>query len=223
LQKSFFGGTFSIVEHLILTKGKLLPKNKPKNAMKNMSPSSFIILTRAATRILLGCLLTVGITTLVHAQGQIASGTIGSSGSGPYTYSLTFSDAAGATSPIGSVWYSWIPGQFYLPGVPTSASAPAGWTATVQSDSVQYVASSPANYITAGHSLSGFGYQATFTPAQLAAAPNSGVSDAYSAGLFSDSGDIFTVQAVPEPAAQALMVSGAAALALIGRRKLRTN
>jgi hypothetical protein len=191
--------------------------------MKNMSKSPFISLAGVARRFLLGSVLTVGTVSLVHAQGQIASGTIGNSGSGPYNYSLTFSDAAGATSPIGSVWYAWIPGQFFLPGVPTSASAPAGWTATVSSDSVQYVANAPVDYITAGNSLSGFGYQATFTPAQLAAAPNSGESDAYSAGLFSDGGDIFTVHAVPEPSALALMVSGAAALWLIGRRKLQIN
>jgi hypothetical protein len=191
--------------------------------MKYMSKSPLTSLAGVATRYILGCMLTVGTATLVHAQGQIASGTIGNSGSGPYNYSLTFSDAAGATSPIGSVWYSWIPGQFFLPGDPTSASAPAGWTATLQGNSVQYIANAPADYITAGSSLSGFGYQATFTPAQLAAAANSGESDAYSAGLFSDGGDIFTVQAVPEPSALAPMVLGAAALWLIGRRKLQTN
>jgi hypothetical protein len=212
-----------MVEHLIFTKGKLLPKNKPKNAMKNMSPSPFIVLTRATTRILLGSMLAVAITTFVHAQGQLPSGTIGSSGSGPYTYSLTFSDAAGATSPIGSVWYAWVPGFFYLPGVPSSASAPSGWTATVSSDSVQYVASSPANYISAGQSLSGFGYQAAFTPAQLATAPNSGKSDAYSAGLFSDGGIVFTVQPAPEPSGQMLLLAGATTLWLIGRRRLLSN
>jgi len=175
-------------------------------------------------RILLGCLLTVATTTFVHAQGQIASGTIGSTGSGPsYAYSLTFSDASTATSPIGYVWYSWVPGFFYLPGTPTSASAPAGWTATVAGNSVQYAANAPADYITAGQTLSGFGYQATFSPAQLAAAPNSEVSDAYSTGLFSDGGDIFTVQVVPEPSALALLALGAVALWLIGRRKLQTN
>ena len=191
--------------------------------MKNISPSPLIVLTRAATRMLLGLVLAVGISTVVHAQGQIPSGTIGSSGSGPYNYSLTFSDAAGATSPIGSVWYAWIPGQFYLPGVPSSASAPAGWTATVSSDSVQFVANAPADYIAAGQSLSGFGYQAAFTPAQLAAAANSGKADAYSAGLFSDGGVIFTVQPAPEPSGQMLLVAGATTLWFIGHRKLQSN
>jgi len=73
----------------------------------------------------------------------------------------------------------------------------------------------------AGQSLSGFGFQATFTPAQLAAAANSGVSDAYSGGLFSDAGQIFTVQpvAAPEPSGSLLMLSGSAILCFFGRDK----
>jgi hypothetical protein len=189
--------------------------------MKNIPHSVFINLASATTRIFLGFVLAFGTTSFVHAQGQIGSGTIGGSGSGPYDYNLTFSDAAGATSPIGSVWYAWIPGAFYLPNVPTSASAPAGWTATIADNSIQYAADSPANDITAGQSLSGFSYQATFSPAQLAAAPNSGDSVAFSGGIFSDSGQTFTVQPVPEPSGQMLLLSGAVTLWLIGRRNLR--
>ncbi|HLH55667.1 MAG TPA: PEP-CTERM sorting domain-containing protein [Verrucomicrobiae bacterium] len=151
----------------------------------------------------------VSTTSVALGQGQIATGTLSSSGAGPYSYLLTFSDAAGATSPIGSVWYAWVPGSFYLPAVPTSASSPAGWTATISANSIQYVANSAANDILPGHTLSGFGYLANFTPAQLNAAPNSGVSVAYSGGLFSDGGYTFTVtQAVPEPSALGLLVIG---------------
>jgi len=189
--------------------------------MKNLSQSPFTYLTTATPRILLGLMLAFGTATFVHAQGQVASGTISSSGSGPFTYDLTFSDAAGATSPIGSVWYSWIPGQFFLPGDPTSASAPAGWTANIVNNSVQFIANSPANAITAGQTLSGFSYQATFSPAQLAAMANSGESDAYSGALFSDGGNIFVVQAVPEPSGQMLLLASVPILWLI-RRKLRT-
>jgi len=169
----------------------------------------FVAKTTTATRkFFFAVLLAAGTVASSQAQGQLASGAISGSGSGPYSYSLTFSNASNATSSIGSVWYAWIPGSFYLPGVPTSALAPAGWTATVSSDSVQFVASSSANYIAAGNSLSGFGYQASFSPAQLAAAANSGVSVAYSAGLFSDAGNTFTVQAavVPEPTSSALLL-----------------
>ena len=191
--------------------------------MKNAAPSARNRFQQAAVIAGTTALLAAGAATTVHAQGQLASGTISSSGAGPYLYSLTFSDAADATSPIGSVWYAWVPGQFFLPSSPTSASAPAGWTANISGDSVQFVATSSASDITAGNSLSGFSYQAAFTPAQLAAASNSGESDAYTAGLFSDSGNIFTVTtAVPEPGTTALLVVGAASLCVVGWRKIQT-
>jgi hypothetical protein len=186
--------------------------------MNNKFPFSLVA---AAQKILLGFVLAFGTATFVHAQGEIASGTIGSSGSSPFIYNLTFGDSASATSPVGSIWYSWIPGFFYLPGTPTSASAPAGWTATIFGNSIQFVANSVANDITAGHTLSGFSYQANFSPTQLAAAPNSAVSVAYSGGLFSDAGNTFSVQPVPEPSACAFLLLGATAFGLIRRRSLR--
>src|ERR1035441_8404443 len=196
--------------------------------MKNALQSNLIQtrgITAAGGVMLLGLMLVAGTATSIHAQGQIASGTISGSGSGPYTYSLTFSDAGNSTSPIGSVWYAWIPGFFYLPGIPTSASAPAGWTANLSgtANSVQFTANSPANDIPVGGTLSGFGYQAAFSPAQLAAAPNSGRSVAYSGGLFSDAGYTFTVQivVVPEPSMLTLVICGATGLCLVGRRWLR--
>jgi hypothetical protein len=191
--------------------------------MNKMSKGSWIRLIKAAGWMLAGLSLAAGSAVSAYAQGELASGTLIPSGSGPYAYNLTFSDAAGATSPIGSVWYAWIPGFFYLPGTPTSASAPAGWTAAVFGNSVQFVASSPADYIQPGQTLSGFSYQATFSPAQLAAAPNSGVSVAYSAGLFSDAGDTFTVVTVPEPSALLLFACGAGLLCRIGRRRPRAG
>lgn len=176
----------------------------------------------AAGRILLGLMLVAGTAASVHAQGQLASGTVSGSGSGPYTYSLSFSDGASATSPIGSIWYAWIPGFFYLPGVPTSVSAPPGWTATIVANSIQYAATSPADDITAGSTLSGFGFQAAFSPAQLAAAPNSGLSVAYSGGIELDPGNTFTVEpaVVPEPSTLALLLCGATGLCVVGRRRL---
>ena len=157
-----------------------------------------------------------------YAQGQITSGTVSGSGTGPYTFHLSFSDDPTALSPVGSVWYAWTPGFFYLPGVPTAASAPAGWAANVSGDSVQFTANSPANDILPGGSLSGFSYTAAFSPAQLAAAPNSGRSVAYSGGLFSDAGDTFTVQpvAAPEPSTVALLLAGSC---LLARRRTRAS
>lgn len=188
--------------------------------MKMLSlPTSCLHAKKTVQIALAGVALVAGTVFSAYGQGQVASGTVSGSGSGPYTYSLMFSDATGATSSIGSIWYAWVPGFFYLPGTPTSASAPVGWTATVDGHSVQYVATSSAYDIAPGQSLSGFGYQATFSPAQLGAAPNSGESVAYSGGLFSDAGNTFNVTMVPEPSTACLLALGAATVCFKIRRR----
>jgi hypothetical protein len=192
--------------------------------MKRMYQPARALLNSAAqgTRMmLLGFILAVIAAISAYGQGELASGTISGSGSGPYSYSLSFADGAGATAPIGSVWYAWVPGSFYLPGTPAGASAPTGWTAAVDGASVRFSANSSAYYIQPGQSLSGFGYTAAFSPAQLAAAPNSGVSVAYMGTFFSDAGNTFTVSTVPEPSVAMLLIPALGALWLGGRRKLR--
>ena len=185
---------------------------------------------RTAGKLGLCAALVVGAAIGAQAQGgagEIASGTVSGSGSGPYTYNLTFSDDPTATQPIGSVWYSWVPGQFFLPSDPLTAFAPNGWTANLSGtfNSVQFLANSSANYIQPGQTLSGFGYTANFTPAQLAGAANSGESVAYVAGLFSDppfgSGNTFVVQTAPEPSSLALLGIGIAGFLGITQRKKR--
>ena len=158
-------------------------------------------------------------------QGELGSGTVSGSGSGPFTYSLSFSDAPNATAPIGSIWYAWVPGLFFLPSTPTSASAPSGWTATIAANSIQYTANSSSSYIHPGETLAGFGFEALFSPAELAGTPNSGLSVAYSGGLLSDVGDTFTVvpATVPEPSPVILMSAGAYGLVLLKRKKLLTR
>jgi hypothetical protein len=224
LSLEVLAGTFSPMMHLIQN---VILFHKPKlkgNAMNDGSPSNKARLTGTVAMLsngFLGLFLAFGSTASVHAQGQIASGTVSGSGSGPYTFDLSFSDAGSATSPIGSVWYGWVPGSFFLPGAPTGASAPSGWTASIISSSIQFVASSPANYIQPGQQLSGFSFQATFSPATLAATANSGESVAYSAGIGSDTGNTFTVQpsSVPEPSSLALVIPGAIGWLMVRRRK----
>jgi hypothetical protein len=119
------------------------------------------------------------------------------------------------------MWYAWVPGLFFLPSTPTGASAPSGWTATIALNSIQYTANSSASYINPGESLAGFGFAATFSPAELAAAQNSGLSVAYSGGLFSDAGDTFSVVPanVPEPSSVILITAGVYGLLFLGKRK----
>ena len=174
-----------------------------------------------ASKLFVALLLSAGAAGTGLCQGDIASGTVSGSGSGPFTYSLNFSDASNATAPIGSIWYGWVPGAFFLPSTPTSAQAPAGWTATVDANSVQFVANSALNDIAPGQTLSGFGYDATFSPSDLAAAPNSSESVAYTGGLLSDSGNTFNVTTVPEPSPAMLIISGMlGCLFLTGRKGL---
>src|SRR5579871_1547614 len=150
------------------------------------------------TSILVAMALTAASAGSAWAQGDLPGGIITSSGSGPFTYDLTFSDGAGASSSIGSIWYAWVPGQFYLPGVPSSPTAPTGWTANVVANSIQFTATSASFDIAPGHSLSGFSYLASFSPSTLAGTPNSGTSVAYTGGIQSDAGVTFNVT-VPEP------------------------
>jgi hypothetical protein len=192
--------------------------------MNTASPSRLIRFNvSTAVKCAFGLALAAGSAVTVFGQGDIPSGTISGSGSGPYTYNLSFSDDSSATSPIGSVWYAWVPFQFFLPGTPTSATAPAGWSASIVGNSIEFTANSTANVIPAGGTLSGFSYQAAYSPATLAATANSGESDAYAGiAIESDAGKIFTVavQPAPEPSVLALLVSGGAGLFWFARRKL---
>jgi len=150
----------------------------------------------------------------INASGQV-SGVLSSPG--VYHYTLTISEGLGTTTPIGSIWYAWVPGAFYLPSAPTSASGPAGWTANIFANSIQFSANSTASDIAPGTSRT-FDYFASFSPAQLAAAPNSGVSFAYAGAVDASSpSELFTVQLVPEPSIAAFGLLG---LFLI-RRRLR--
>lgn len=159
----------------------------------------------------------------VWAQ-DVPSGTVGGFGSGPlYTYDLTFSDGASADSPIGSVWYGWVfPVYNYLPGTPTTATAPTGWTAQISNNSIEFYANSPFNYIQPGGSLSGFSYTATFMPSTLASDSLAAYSYAYSGGIESDAGVFFSVTtvSVPEPSTAALFAMGALGLGLARWRRL---
>ena len=153
--------------------------------------------------------------------GNTPSGTVSGSGSGPYIDTLTFSDSASATSPIGSVWYGWLPPYYnYLPSVPTSASAPAGWSAMISANSIEFVASSPAYYIQPGGMLQGFSYTAAFSPTTLASNPAAAYSYAYVGPIEGDPGTFFSVTTVvPEPSTAALFGIGALGLGVVRRRK----
>jgi hypothetical protein len=119
-----------------------------------------------------------------------------------YNYAITVSDTG--TTPIGTFWFSWVPGQGYLPDLP-SPVAPTGWSAHLTDGpppadgySIQWVAGQGAA-LQPGQSLGGLAFTTVTSPSTLFAPstihPSTPVTTTvvYSGGPFSDAG--FTLAA----------------------------
>ena len=170
------------------------------------------------TKLILSVLLALGTTSVAWAQGESASGTVSGSFNGSsYDYTITLNNTSSSIA-IGSFWYSWtpsIPPFFYLPSTPSGATAPAGWSASVDGNSIQY--SSSGTPLAPLQSIQ-FHYNASFTPAQLTG--NAGYSYVYSGGIEGDAGAFVNIQTVPEPVSLGFLAVGGLGLAL-ARWKLR--
>ena len=61
-------------------------------------------------------------------MGESASATIAATHlpSGDYQYTITLDDTG--STPIGTFWFGWVPGEDFLDPAPSSMTAPAGWT-----------------------------------------------------------------------------------------------
>jgi hypothetical protein len=201
---SSYNGTRDTFELKHTTK---LKGNAMKMTLKLISPKLFLNL-----------LVALGTASVAFAQGEAATGTVSGQLNGSlYDYTITLNNTSGSVS-IGSFWYAWIPGFFYLPSTPTSASAPVGWTASVVANSIQYASSGTP--LAPGQSIQ-FQYVASFSPAQLTG--NAGNSYVYSGGILGDAGAFVNIQTVaaPEPSSLGLLMTGFLGLALAGRRKLQ--
>ncbi|MFO1477856.1 MAG: PEP-CTERM sorting domain-containing protein [Verrucomicrobiota bacterium] len=166
------------------------------------------------------------------AQNELADATMTSNAGagGLYNYSIALQNTGPTT--IGTFWYAWIPGQFYLPTAPASVTAPAGWTFSIVNpgggaSSILFYANSTINFLQPGSSLT-FRFSSLDTPAVLsgdaAAYPGTpiGTSWLYSGQPGSDVGARFVVESVvPEPSSTALLALAAAAVAPRARRRAR--
>jgi hypothetical protein len=84
------------------------------------------------------------------------------------TFNYAISVTNTGTTTIGTFWFAWIPGEGFMTVMPTNIKSPAGWTDEITNGvgSIQYVTSS---LLQPGDTLSGFSFDSTMTPAQLAA------------------------------------------------------
>jgi hypothetical protein len=169
-------------------------------------------------KLFLNLLVALGTASVAFAQDEAATGTVSGQFDGSlYDYTITLNNTSGSV-PIGSLWYAWIPFAFYLPGTPTSATAPTGWTASIVANSIEYVSSGTP--LAPGQSIQ-FQYSASFLPAQLTG--TAGYSYVYSGGIEGDPGAFVNIQTVaaPEPSSLGLLMTGFLGLTLVGRRKLQ--
>ncbi len=144
-----------------------------------------------------------------------------------WRYDVTITNSG--TTPIGTLWFAWIPGQNYLFSQPTSIVAPASWTpATFGSSSnwsLRFTAANTGVDVNAGSSLGGFSFVSTMSPTQISGnSPNFGgttpvtTSFFYQAAAFGDPGFRFVASVIPGPASATAL---AGAILLAGRRRRR--
>jgi PEP-CTERM motif-containing protein len=167
----------------------------------------------------------------LSASAQITDTQIGP---GEFQYDITLSDTG--TTNVGTLWFSWVPGQDFMPVSPTGVLAPTDWSEKITNGgsadgfAIQFIAGA-GDALTAGNSLSGFQFDSSMTPAQLEGLssfhPASPVltAFAYIGAPFGDPGEKFTASVVPtstpEPATLLLTALGIGMLALL-RRPLLT-
>jgi hypothetical protein len=171
--------------------------------------------------------------TTTQAQGITATGTFTDTpNGGSFDYVINLQNSASSTSPVGTFWYAWIPGGFFLPSNPSSITAPSGWSASAPSlsgrFSIEFTANTPGAAILPGGSLN-FSFTSIDTPATLAgpsAAPGNppvGLSTLYSGDTpFSGNSLQFNVTPAPEPSSLALLAASLFGFLFFARRKARS-
>jgi hypothetical protein len=137
---------------------------------------------------------------------------------GVYQYDLTLNNTG--TTDIGTFWFAWVPGEGFLTSTPTDILSPTGWSdmTTNSGAAIQWIDSGS---LAEGTSVSGFEFDSTLTPSELAGEATSFV---YIGAPFGDPGFELTATpaqgTVPEPATFMLSALGIAC-AGFGRRWLR--
>ena len=163
------------------------------------------------------------------AAAEAASATFTSTQLTPtsWQYSLTLNDTG--TTDLGTFWFSWVPGEDFMPTAPSAIASATGWTAKTThagaSDgyAIQWKAGAGA-LLAPGQWLTGFTFDSSTSPQQMMGDspffPGTPVTTTfvYSGAPFSDAGVEFqvtpAVSTVPEPSSLMLMGVGALAFAV---------
>jgi hypothetical protein len=175
------------------------------------------------------------LATATLSGAEIATATISGveNSPGEFQYSLTLNDTG--TTGLGTFWFSWVPGDNFMSVKPTGITSAAGWQDVVTQGgpsggyAIQWTAVAPADDLTAGNSLAGFGFESSLTLAQLESPSSGHPSDpvatafVYGGAPFSDAGFKLTVEPAvansPEPSTFILGTCGLGAFLLVRRRR----
>jgi len=150
-----------------------------------------------------------------------------------WQYSFTLTDTG--TTPIGTFWFSWLPGQGYMQTAPLSAVAPTGWVATTTNGtaigdgfSERWV--DTAGALMPGQSITGLSFVSSTTPGEIAGpSPFHGgipelTSDVYmGAPLVGPDAPLLVTAApaaTPEPSSVVLILSVGVVLLIVKSRWL---
>jgi hypothetical protein len=86
-----------------------------------------------------------------------------------FHYDITLTNSGSTT--VGTFWFAWIPGYFFLNAAPTNVVAPSGWSGPVTPAgggfAIEWFANGNSSLIAPGASLSGFSFDSTESPADL--------------------------------------------------------
>ncbi len=107
----------------------------------------------------------------VTAQLNLLS-TSGSPGSQTFQYQIVLHNTGSTT--IGTFWFSWVPGEDFLPTPPLSVTSPTNWHSTLTGENsvsngtaIQWVADAPGAFLQPGSSLDTFVFTSHDTLTQL--------------------------------------------------------
>ena len=85
---------------------------------------------------------------------------------GEYQYNITLNNTG--TTPIGVYWFSRVPGAGFLSAMPTNVMSPSGWTDQLTNNGAAIMWMTSTNWLAGGGMLTGFSFDSTETPAELA-------------------------------------------------------